>query len=352
MALNQIQFAYFRARQKAFQYLIVSVLQAFLTGVLNVVFVYYMNLGIKGIIVGNIISAWALGFYTIINIFGRKNTISISWGRKMLKFGTPLVLSMIGLFILNSADRYILAYYRGMTEVGIYGLGYKVGLLVSIGIITPFQLAWPNFVFEQEESQNVMRYHNYGRILIALLGLICTLSLLAMMFAREIIIFIGTEKFIEASLVVPYVVLAYIFYAIYYYYGAFFLLKEKTVQLSLITLPMALINILLNLAWIPKYGWMGAAWSTLITVCGLGLAVAVYGKKIFPHNIQYNKVMLLLILTGVAGGGFALMNDNGIGESLLTRLLIIISYVASLSAFKIMEFAEIKNSLLSLFRRQ
>lgn len=352
LELNQLQFAFFRARQEVSLYLRVSVIQAIFTVLLNVLFVVFMKKGINGIIVANIISTWALSAYTVKNGFGLKKTLSIPWGIEMLKFGFPLFFSMIGLFILNSADRYILAYYRDMTEVGIYGLGYKVGLLVNIGIITPFQLAWPNFVFEQEESKNVERNDNYGRILIVLLGMICTVSLLVFMFAKEIIIIIGTEKFIEGSLVVPYIVLAYLFYAIYYYYGGFFLFAGKTTRLSLITIFMALTNILLNLLWIPKYGWWGAAWSTVITVFGLGLSTAIYGRKLFPYDFQYKKVILMLILTGVAGLEFVLMKNNGIANILLPRPLVLVSFFTSLFIFKIVEFSQIRSSFLSLLGKK
>ena len=67
--------------------------------------------------------------------------------RPLLTFGVALVPVMLGSWVIDASDRYLLRVYRSLDEVALYGIGYRFGQILEVGIVWPFQLAWPAFSF-------------------------------------------------------------------------------------------------------------------------------------------------------------------------------------------------------------
>ena len=292
-ALNQQLFAYFRARQDARTYVAFSVGMFLALMVLNISFVRGLRLGVQGVLLGNLIAVWSVNLWLVARFWRRGRTISWQWAGKLLRFGSPLVFSMLGWLILNSADRYFLAYYRDLSEVGIYGLGYKVGLLVQMAVIAPFQLAWGPFVFAQSASTREHARRDFSRVFTYLVSILGFVSLTVLLFSAEIVDFLGAGKFTQAVQVVPYVLLAYLFNGIYYWAGNLLHLVKRTALLSVLVFSMAVLNLLLNWAWVPTRGWNGAALSTLVTIGGAGLLTLLVGQRLYPVPLQRVRLVKL-----------------------------------------------------------
>jgi O-antigen/teichoic acid export membrane protein len=297
--LNQQIFAYYRARQDARSYVAISVASFLALMVLNISFVRWLKLGLPGVLWGNIIVTWAINLWGIGKFYRYKRTISLQWAGRLFRFGAPLVFSMIGWFILNSADRYFLAYYRDLSEVGVYGLGYKVGLIAQMVVISPFQLAWGPFVFarfaadERNLTQDFSKFFTYLLVTFILVGLGLTL------FSREIVAVLGSGKFKLSVRVVPYVLLAYLFNGIYYWAASLFYLRDRTGLLGAIVFGMAVLNLLLNWMLVPSQGWFGAALATVVTVGGVGILALLVGQLLYRVPLQIGRLTKIAVSTSV-----------------------------------------------------
>lgn len=300
-ALNELLFAYYRARQKAKTYTFISGLFFFLLVTLNISFLQYLELGIEGILLANSIVVWSLNFLLLFK-FWSNVTISKYWMQTLLKFGLPLIFSRFGWLILNSADRYYLAYFRNLEEVAIYSLGYKVGLIVQIVIIVPFQLGWGPYVFTKFSSNNEESLKEFSSIFTYLLFSFGWASMVLIIFSREIVYFLGTNKYPQAIQVVPFVIAAYFFNAIYYWAGNLLHLAKKTTLLSTIIFCMALLNLLLNYLLVPLWGWLASAIVTVISIGGAGLFTLAASQQFIKVPLQKGRIRKLglnVIITSI-----------------------------------------------------
>jgi O-antigen/teichoic acid export membrane protein len=283
-ALSQQFFAYYRARQAAGAYVCISVGVFLVLVGLTFVLVRIFGMGLMGALLGNLIMAWAVTIWLIIKSWIRGWTVSFEWARRLLRFGFPLIFSMSGWFIMNSSDRFFLAHYRDLAEVGIYSLGYRVGLIVQMAVVVPFQLAWGPFVFASAGKEQVAR--DFGRVFTYLVLAFSLLSAGVLLFSPEIVLLFGRGKFSESAYVIPFVLIAYAFNAVYYWSASLYHLTKKNIYLSAIVFFLAGLNLILNWIWIPRWGWVGAASATLVSMIGTGSLTFAIGRRLFPVPIE------------------------------------------------------------------
>ncbi len=83
-------------------------------------------------------------------------------------------------------------------------------------------------------------------------------------FGKEIITLLATSKFNGASIIIPYIIAPLIIYGALPIYGAALYIHKKSDILMYITFVSAVLNIILNIALIPIWGILGAAFATLV----------------------------------------------------------------------------------------
>jgi O-antigen/teichoic acid export membrane protein len=97
-------------------------------------------------------------FVTLFYVFKRYGyKYSLDWIKKILSYGFPLIGTGIAIWILNSTDRYFLAYFADLSAVGIYAVGAKLASLVAI-IGGALQMAWGPYALDiqYEEKQGYL----------------------------------------------------------------------------------------------------------------------------------------------------------------------------------------------------
>ncbi len=298
-ALNQQYFGFYRARQEARTYIILSIVYFILSTSLNIYFVRFLNLKVTGVLVGNLIVVWGINLIACIKFFGRDRSLSLVWTKKLFGFGFPLLFGIISWLILNSADRFFLAHYRDLSEVAVYGLGYKVGLIAQIAVVTPFQLAWAPYMFTKSVSLTEQVKEEFSRIFTYLLTAFSIVGLGIFLFSREIVFLFGSGKYARAAEVIPFILVAYLFSGVFYWSGSFLNLTNKTFIYSAILLFTAALNLLLDWLWIPLYGWRGAAWATVITVGGAGILTLTAAERVYPIRLEKARIIKLLFALGI-----------------------------------------------------
>jgi O-antigen/teichoic acid export membrane protein len=98
--------------------------------------------------------------------------------------------------------------------------------------------------------------------------------------------FIQNEIYWEGLGVVPILLVANIFLGIYYNQSIWYKLSNKTKFGALIAIMGAILTIVLNIVFIPKYGYWASAWATL-AVYGFQMVLSyILGQKHYP--IRYN----------------------------------------------------------------
>lgn len=218
----------------------------------------------------------------------------ISFG---LKVSAPLVLHGIALNILSQSDRTMITALADASQTGIYSLVYNFSMLATV-ITSALEGVWiPWFTNKLKERNikeiNVLVKDYVNFITYAMIGLI--------LIGPEVIKLMAAEKYWEGIIIVPPVVLANYFIFMYTLYVNIEHFHKKTPYITLNTIIAALVNIGLNFVFIPKYGYIAAAYTTLVSYVLAFVLHARYAKKLEKelYPIRFFIVPLVHILVAV-----------------------------------------------------
>jgi O-antigen/teichoic acid export membrane protein len=243
---------------------------------------------ILGILIAEFIATSIITACAIFNI--RKDIkfqFSLTRLKELLHFGLPLVPANLGIIIVNGSDRYFLKYFSNLQEVGLYALGYRIASVVVLAI-GAFQLSWGPFLFSIEKEKNAQDI--YSRVLTYFLFTVGLLTLGLSIFAKEIVMFLSTPDYYGAYRVVPIIALAYLLYGAYFAVSIGINLKNKTIYFPLVLGLAAVLNLILNYLFIPKYGMMGAAVATLISYFFIALGIYWVSVKYYSINYEWLRI--------------------------------------------------------------
>jgi O-antigen/teichoic acid export membrane protein len=298
-AIVSVTLASLRAREQAVAFSILSLFQFLAAISLNIVFVVVYDLGIRGILWGNLIAV-ALALPVSLWVASRRVTWKLDKRlvRPLAAFGILVVPSLLSAWVMDLSDRYVLRLYSSFDEIAIYGVGYKIGMVLHLAVVWPFQLAWPAFSFSISERPE--HEQTYARALTYLVLVLVGLGL-ALSIASRVIVTGGLigASYREAYVVVPLVALAYAFNGVQYCVSPGVHLAGKTRLLPMIAVVAALGNLALNFLLIPQWGMMGAAWATTIAFFALALGTAAIGQRYYPVQYEYGR-LARLVAVGVA----------------------------------------------------
>jgi O-antigen/teichoic acid export membrane protein len=292
-SLTQTSLSYFRAKNQAFMYSVIAVVVMLGLMTLNIIFVIVLRKGIVGILQSYlIVYGLAAVIVSILIISKSRPKISPGVTKKLLVFGLPLIFSMSGWFIIQMSSRYFLANSSGLNEVGIYGLGYRIVTILQIVIVMPFQLAFGPFIFSQEKYPELGA--KISKILTYMLMLLFASTWMTGFLAKLIIKIMAPSEYQQSHMVVLFMLPSIIAIGVYYWAASLLHLKKKTQWIGIFIASSAVINVLLNLWLIPKYGWYGAAISTNLSIFLAMTLILLFSQKFFRVTFEKQRLIRLV----------------------------------------------------------
>lgn len=303
--LKNVPLAVLRAREKSIIYSMLSILDLIAGIVLNIYFVVILKRGVMGILEAGFI----VGVITtpLFLIFIRRDIylhISRNLLAKLLKFGLPLVPANMAILVLTLSGRYFLTVFSSLKQVGLYALGQKLGLIISILLVQPFQLIWPTMMYSVSGEKHANVY--YSRILTYFLIIIGGVALILSAFSKEFTALIASPDYLRAYKVIPFIAFSYVAYGTYFIVSVGINLKEKTYYLPWIVGSTAVLNLILNYILIPQFGMMGAALSSFISYINLAIINYFVNKKLYKIEYDFRRIGILSLIFVVTVALFSL----------------------------------------------
>ncbi len=240
--------------------------------VLALAFVYLVSKDVMGLVVGSaaayVVLLWPmcreLGIPRGVKSFGF--SIDKELLKKTFSYGFPVMGWVLAVKILDLSDRFIIQFYRGAEEVGIYSANYT---LVTMGILlvaTPLlSAAVPLIVHawetgHQERIQRVISSFSRYYLITAVPVVMYTI-----VFSWEIVsVFLG-KAFREGHTTIPYILLGSFLWNFAMYGHKGIKLLEKTRVMFVLVAICCIVNVVLNLIIVPRYGYQGAAFTTFVS---------------------------------------------------------------------------------------
>ncbi|MHA6289520.1 oligosaccharide flippase family protein [Maricaulis sp. CAU 1757] len=226
--------------------------------------------------------------------------------RAFARYGAPISMSLIFEHLLSVGDRFLIAAFLGQGAVGMYAAGYGLAdRLLDIIFIWFGAAVWP-LTIKALEHEGVAAAQDVARRAAGLMGLVAfpAAAGLALIAGPLTHVLIGESVRAEAATILPWIALSGLMNGMMtYYFHEAFTLKRRTGVMAAIMFGAAALNLGLNLVFLPLFGIVGAALSTVIAY-GLSLAVcAVIGRRYFVLPlpwIDWTKAALATLIMAMA----------------------------------------------------
>ncbi|NVM01079.1 MAG: polysaccharide biosynthesis C-terminal domain-containing protein [Candidatus Helarchaeota archaeon] len=304
----------------------------------NLVFLSILKLGLYGAVLGNL--AGSISLFLILS-FEAKKLLNLKFSselfKKMFQYGIPTVPAVLSLTLLIMIDQYLLKYFGFFDKVGMYAVGYKMGMALSI-IITGFRFAWFPFIFQvskQEDAQKifsaVFNYFNFFLIFFYLL--IC-------IYIPIFFKYIFSPVYYESINLIPIVALGYIFYGYYENFMVGIYIKDKTPYIALVITAASFLNIVLNLFLIPLYNIYGAAFATAVSYIILAWLGYIVSQRFYQVDYDFANLLKPLFAGTIIMAGNYIFGSYSILKFILPFLYFLIIFL--LRFFKREDFVLIK----------
>lgn len=294
--------------------------------IISLFLIYVFNFRISAILVAYILSNLILSTTIIIKFNYQKNIRYKYFSSKVLKgfidYGIPLIATLLFSWILTLSDRYLIEYFRNSAEVGIYSAtnqlaGYPVSLISSLILMAAYPIiidTWEKNGDEitRELISSITRYY----LLLAVPSLVGTIVL-----SKEIMLILGPSYYAGYS-VVPWVSFGSLMLGLCFYSNKGFELKKNTKILSILVGITSILNIVLNLLLIPKYGFYGAGVATGLTYFIYFILSISVSKKYLKFTINGRSAKNIFTSSILMGLALMLVKEYLL-ESLLSLFLLI-----------------------------
>jgi len=351
-AITAIPFALLRKQNKARRFATIRILNVSLNIGLNVLFIVLIpNWAMKfateifgnnaslllWVFVANLIAS----LLSLVLLWPQLKRFSFSWDSSLLKpmlsYALPVLIVGLAGMVNEVIDKILLKYLlpdreTAMAQLGIYGANYKLGVLMTL-FIQMFRFAAEPFFFAEAEKKDSPEL--FARVLnyFVISGLLIFLGIT--LFIDVFQYFLGPE-FRSGLNIVPIVLIANLFYGVFFNLSVWYKLTDRTRNGAVIALIGASITLFANILLIPVMGYTGAAWAHLACYAAMMIISYFWGKRVYPVPYKVKRFLLYLILAlGLYFISIAIHPDKLLIRLLFNALLLAVFVaVAVLSEYK------------------
>ncbi|MBV9397667.1 MAG: polysaccharide biosynthesis C-terminal domain-containing protein [Bryobacterales bacterium] len=291
-SLMEIGLAYQRIRERAALFVSFSVVQILVNVGLNIYFIAFRGMGLWGFLLSKLVVT-SLGSAYLLAILFRETGFALRTdvARRIARFAGPLIISGGGIFTIHFADRFFVNHYGSLSDVGIYGLAYKFGFLVSYGVGQPFASVWGARLYAHASGE--MWKQQFARVVTYLAFFLVLAAAGLALFIDKILGFVAPPAYLPAAMLIPIVAFGYVFREIGDYFRGILFINKRVYLFGRITVACAALNLALNWILISQYKAAGAAWATMLT--WLAYMAACWIMAYSEHHIPYPVKSFLLL---------------------------------------------------------
>lgn len=295
-SLSGIMSCYIRGIDRVADLSISSVITSVVTIACNILFLVVFKWGLIGYFAANIIGPAVQCVYLII----RSRFLSEIRLQKhkaeeeaMTAYSKPMIANSIAWWVNSVSDRYVIVFFCGLAENGVYSVAGKIPSILNI-FQTIFNQAWTLSAvkdFDPEDKNGF--FSNTYKAYNCMMTIICSGIIL---FDKILAHFLYAKDFYVAWRYVPWLTIAILFGALSGYIGGFFAAVKDSKIFATSTIMGAVVNIVLNFAFTPFYGAMGAAVATAICYLVVWVFRFWQSKKYIKLRVNIKRDVITYIL--------------------------------------------------------
>jgi len=329
---------FLRASRQINYYTIFSASISLATFCIGLVFVMLLKVGVNGLILGLMLSnIIILPFLLVVELKDivplNFRNFSIKKTKEMMKYGFPLMVGNLAAWILDVSDRFVLKIYRGSGEVGIYSAHYTISqssilLFVSLITLTAAPLCFK--IWEEQGEARSQKFMNRVTRYYLLLGIPIVIGISIL--AKPITIILTPVQYLSGYPIISLIAVGVFFLGLEQLFQFGLLFYKKTFYIMLMIIFCGLLNLGLNFWLVPKYGYIAAAFSTLVSYVVLFISILLISKRFYTFKfplLSSIKILFSSLFMGalifIAGLFVDLSNILYFSTAVITGIIIYIS---------------------------
>ena len=249
-------------------------------------------------IFGNELIIYILGFiiYMFIMIKGF-HTLNIKFWKYAFIINGPLIVHTLSKVILDNCGKIMIGYFADKSSVGKYSV---ISLISTIAILlwSAINSSLVPYTYKMLDEKKFICINKVSKLIMSFYAVSCFIIIL---FGPEIVKILAPYEYWDAIYVAPPLVASIYFMAVYNLFGNLEIYYKKTNYIMIATLIGMIINIILNFLLIPRFGYIAAAYSSLISYFIISFIHYKIASDINKDNIYdlilIRKQSLLILFT-------------------------------------------------------
>lgn len=221
--------------------------------------------------------------------------------RSMLQYSFPILILGVAGILNQTVDKIIFPWVfpdkaEAYIQLGIYGQNFKIAVIMVM-FTQAFRYAFEPFIFSRnkggaDDKQSFSDATKYFIIFGLLIFLLTTGY-------ADIIKSLIPKSYHVGLKVVPIVLMGELFFGIYFNLSLWYKLTDQTRWGAYMSIFGLVVTVLINLLFIPRYGYMACAWASFIANFAMMLMSYFLGQKNYPipYNLKSAGFFFLLSMT-------------------------------------------------------
>ena len=199
----------------------------------------------------------------------------------------PMLPHYLAGIVLNHGDKIVISKVLGTSEVALYGVAYSIGFLVQIfvGAINNALTPW---VYGRLKVSDIKSIKNRSR---SVLFIVFCIAVALMLLSPELVAIFGSSEYADSVDVIPPVAASVFFVFLYGYLSFPEFYYEKTSFLMIASITAAVLNVVLNFIFVPIYGFVAAAYTTLVCYILYSLGHYIVGGVILKKHTSSRAII-------------------------------------------------------------
>ncbi|MFH4490934.1 oligosaccharide flippase family protein [Vibrio diabolicus] len=265
----KIRLSQYQVRKSATKYGGLQILNSLLAVFISLVLVVCYGLAAEGRIYGIFFASVLIGVVAALLLYNDRlfafDRVKAAYFYDALSYGVKIIPHVLGIFLLSSFDRFVIASNLGLRDAGIYMSAAQIAIVMNMVFdgINKAYVPWLFSVLKGDSKVNKLKIIRFTKIYVMLLITFVPLSYFISPYLGAIVL--GSE-FSEAADILKWIVIAQCFSGIYMIFTNFIIFEKRTGSLSLITISTGMIHILLSVLLINEVGIYGVAYSLILAM--------------------------------------------------------------------------------------
>ncbi|MEG1838877.1 MAG: lipopolysaccharide biosynthesis protein [Bacteroidaceae bacterium] len=316
-AFQSIPFAYLRYKKRPIRFASLKLLFIFSNILLNLLFFvwapalyqshpdlvswfYHPSYGVGYVFLANLLCTGGITLALIPELIGFKYTFNKELMKRMFKYSFPILILGLAGILNQTVDKIIFPFVMGKTpeaavQLGIYGAASKIAMIMAM-FTQAFRYAYEPFVFgKSKDKDNRQMYATAMKFFI----IFTLLAFLTVMFYLDILRHIIAPDYWVGLQVVPIVMAAEMFMGIYFNLSFWYKLIDQTKWGAYFSLIGCVIIVVLNIVFVPMYGYIACAWAGFIGYATVMIISYWIGQKKYPIHYDLKSIGKYTLLSVV-----------------------------------------------------